>query len=503
MPRAVPVLVLGLAILGCSKRPPATVVPAGPVATPPPVVEPSPTPEPTPEPMPNVEPEEVSLEELPRPGGVIQALAANEAEATSLLGVLGAPRELFDTVTTWRVDGRCWIARPKAGSRPADIVAAWNEALALGPSPLHWLLALGSAGEHVNQGQPFLQEGDVRAQPDGVRLCGTSSLLDLRARLDHPALRRALVDRSAVPPGSPFVATADGAYLSNRELVEGRPYVDSVEPVKGGAPALLFKLGDVDVAVVQGHDITALQALSPQVTLERAIAREPTYFLWLNPQKRWLNAWKFRAWLAGRIDRAAIVHLLFDDNGKRAFTLHAAEKASASWPLIPDPPLVPRSAPHLTLHYDDTDPAAKLLAARLRAEVSTEQRSEVPGRIDLELRPTDRDRLLEAVVGGEVEAALMVHRPETPDPVLALLGTTWWLGPEASEETLKLLKATALEDATAREQAAAEVEQDLLADARIVPLVRLKSWLATRDGLVGVKIDSDGTIRLDQAWWRR
>jgi hypothetical protein len=496
MPRAVPVLVLGLAILGCSKRPPAAVVPAGPVTTPPPVVEPSPTPEPTPEPMPNVEPEGVPLGELPRPGGAIHAFATNQREGASLLGALGAPRELFDEYKTWRVDGRCWIARLKCGARPADLVSAWNEALASGPSPLHWLLALGSAREHVLKGEAVLQQGDARAEPDGVRLCGPSSLLDLQKRLEHPALRRTLAARHSVTSCSPFVSTTtDGAYLSNRELVVGRPYVDSVGQVTGGAPSLLFKLGDVDVAVVQGHDITALRAPSPQVTLERAPAREPTYFLWLNPQKRWLNSRTFRAWLAGTIQRADIVHLLFDDNGTPAFTLRAAQRASPSWDLVRDAPLV-QSKPHLMLHYDETDPAATLLAARLRAEFSTE-------RVDLELRPTEHDRLLTAVEQGDVDVALMVHRPETKDPVLALLGTAWWLGEQAREETLALVDATALEVEKARDQAAAAVEHALLEDARVVPLVRLQSWLATRDGLVGVTIDPDGTIRLDQAWWRR
>src|SRR5262245_38960138 len=171
MPRAVPVLVLGLAILGCSKRPPAAIVPP-PVATPPPVVEPSPTPEPTPEPMLNVEPEAVPLGEVPRPGGVIHVLVTNEPEAASLLGTLGAPRELFEPDTTWRVDGRCWIAPLKSAARPADVISAWNEALASGPSALHWLLALGLARDRVSIGDPFLQQGDPRAEAAGLRRCG-------------------------------------------------------------------------------------------------------------------------------------------------------------------------------------------------------------------------------------------------------------------------------------------------------------------------------------------
>ncbi len=499
MPRAVPVLVLGLAILGCSKRPPATVVPASPVETPAPVVEPTPPPEETPQaPEPSPEPVEVDqpIEELPRPGGAIRALATSASDAATLLGALGAPAHLFAAKEEWRVDGPCWVVPVLSGAKASDVVTAWNAALTSGPGPLHWLLALGSARDRVQRGDLVLRQGDPRAQAEGVRLCGRSSREDLTARLEHPALRRAVAGRRAVAPASPFVATPDGWYLSNRDLAEGRPYVARVGPVVGGAPALLFKLGDVDVAIVQGNDVKALETMPQQVALARVVEREPTYFLWLNPQKRWLNSPKFRAWLAGTIERSEIVRLLFDRRGDRAYTLHADAAATPTWAIVPDAPLLAASTPRLTLHYDDADPAAKLLAARLRAEVSAD-------RVDLQLRPTEQDRLLDAVSQGDVEVALLAHRPETSDPVLGLLGTAWWLGDAAREEALALIDATALEDPVARRQAAEDVEHALLADARVVPLVRLWSWLATRDGLVGVRVDDDGTLRLDTAWWRK
>ena len=507
MPRAVPVLVLGLAILGCAKRPPATVVPAVDVEPPASVLEPghresvvlAPTAEPPPPPSPTPVDLGRDVDEAPRPGGSIRVLVPAGPEASTLLGTLAAPERLFAEPDAWRVEGACRIVPVLGGAKAADVVDAWNDVLASGPGPLHWLLALGSARDQVRRGERLLTQADPRAQEGGVRFCGAGSLADLAARLDHPALRRALVGRVAVATRSPFLSTPDGGFVPDPDHVEGGPYVarvDSVDP--GGAPALLFKLGDVDVAIVQGHDVRALEALPERVVLTQAPAREPTYFLWLHPEKRWLNAteFPFRAWLAGAIDRNEIVRLLFDGRGARAYTLHPDVGAAPQYELRPDLPLVPASRPQLTLRFDDGDPAEALLAARLRAELRTQ-------RVDLQLQPTKPDRLIERLAAGDVEAALLLHRPETPDPVLALLGSVWWLGEAVRDETLALLDATALEDPAERVQAAVSVEEALLENARVCPLVRLESWLATRDGLVGVRVDPHGTLRLDAAWWRR
>ena len=338
MPRAVPVLVLGLAILGCSKRPPVSVVPV--LDIPPPAsvldsaavedVTPTPTPEPSPTPAP-LEAER-DLEETPLPGGAIRALAPVGPDATTLLGSLAAPARLFADPSEWRVEGACRVVPVLGGAKAEDVVGAWNAALASGPGPLHWLLALGSAREQVRRGARLLPRADGRAQADAIQFCGASSVADLAARLAHPALLRALADRPAAAAGSFFVPTPDGGFVPNPSARDGGPLVDRVDSVDpGGAPALLFKLGDVDVAVVQGRDVRALVALPERVRLTPAPPRDPTYFLWLHPEKRWLNATKFpfRAWLAGAIDRNEIVRLLFDGRGTRAYTLH---REKLPWP---------------------------------------------------------------------------------------------------------------------------------------------------------------------------
>src|SRR5512145_52749 len=99
MPRAVPVLVLGLVILGCSKRPPAIVVPPtsseSPASPPAGESEPEPLPiEPPASAAPAETPDEAPSgpEETPQPGGTIRTL---DAAAPTLLGALGVQPRLF------------------------------------------------------------------------------------------------------------------------------------------------------------------------------------------------------------------------------------------------------------------------------------------------------------------------------------------------------------------------------------------------------------------------
>ena len=501
MPRAVPVLVLGLVILGCSKRPPNVVRPETGIEAPaepaagdwepsPPPIEPS-----APEP-PTTTPDEhpTDPQDTPRPGGTIQVFDPAQALEPMLLAALATPPRIFAEPSAWRTDGRCWIVPVAGEERASEIVSAWNEALARGPGPLHWLLALESARGRVERGERLLDRAEVRGEADGVRVCGTSSVYDLAARLEHPALRRALASSRAVDRRSPFLARVGGRYVANTTLGDGAPYVDRIDTVDKGAPALLFKLGDVDLAVVQGHDVRTLEALPDRVTLSRAPAREPTYFLWLHPANRWLAVESFRRWLAG-VDRPKIIDLLFDGRGSRAYALRAEGTAVPLYEGRPDPPFPETSEPRFVLRFDRSDPSAELLAARMRAELGTSN-------VELQVEGVEAEDLLDRLARGDIEAALLRHRPESPDPILALLGTVWWLGEQAEAETLALLDATRLEDPLARAEAATEIERVLLADACLVPLVRLESWLAVRTGLAGVRVDPDGTLRLDGAWWR-
>ncbi len=505
MPRAILLFVLGLAILGCSKRAPPVRVPApqapaaevevAPAAAP---TESEPLPEP--EPVPDAAPSEPIAEpEVPRSGGRIRALADAGESPETFLQSLAVPDRMFADVEDWVVEGSCYrvpvLGWADAPSAAAGLVEAWDAELASGRGALDWILALESAPGLASSVSRKLVRSDLRARNGAIQVCGAGSVVDVQARLEHPALRGAATLRSS--NAAPFQRVPEGGLVRNPTYVGAGPYADRVDPVApGGELALLFKLGDVDVAIVHGRDVRALEAAPEQVALERVPSRDPTYFLWLNPDKHWLNAPSFRRWLASAIDRAEIVRLLFDGRGRRAYTLRPDGRETPAYEMHPDPPLAPTSRPRLDLQFDESDRTAELLAARLRATLGGQ-------RLELRLRPTSQDRLLEDLDLGQVEAALLVHRPETPDPVLGLLGAVWWLGAPVEAETRELLRATALATPAARAAEAARIEEQLLTDARVVPIVRLDAWLATNLRLAGVEVEPHGSIRLGAAWWRR
>jgi len=508
MPRAILVLLLGLALLGCSKR-------ASPVTSPrpeepavagevplPDAAEatglPDTDPEP-PAPVPPVDP--LPDAEVPQAGGRIRALVPAGESPDTFLGSLATPKRLFAGPADWQVEGRCYRV-PVVGwtdtAVAADgLVEAWNAELESGLGPLHWVLAIESAPALVASGSRRLAAGDVRARDGAIQICGAGSVTDVAVRLAHPILREAATLRSSASTFAPFRRRSDGRLVRNPNYPGAGPYADLVDSISSeGDRALLFKLGDVDVAIVHGRHVRALAAAPEQVALERVPALDPAYFLWLNPDKRWLNAPRFREWLAGAIDRAEIVRVLFDGLGRRAYTLRADGEPVPSYDIRTAAPFAPTSRPQLDLRFEGSDPTAEILAARLRASLGIE-------RVELRLRPLSRRELLENLAAGDVEVALLAHRPETADPVLGLLGALWWLGEPVRAETLALLDCARLTDPAERAVEATRVEQALLADARIIPLVRLEAWLATNRRLAGVEVEPYGTIRLGAAWWRR
>ena len=53
----------------------------------------------------------------------------------------------------------------------------------------------------------------------------------------------------------------------------------------------------------------------------------------------------------------------------------------------------------------------------------------------------------------------------------------------------------------ARAAGAWKAEELLLADARVIPLIRLHAWLAYHSSLAGLDPGPEGEFRLEEAWW--
>lgn len=100
--------------------------------------------------------------------------------------------------------------------------------------------------------------------------------------------------------------------------------------------------------------------------------------------------------------------------------------------------------------------------------------------------------------------ALVLHRPRSLDPALALADTLAPFG----EGMLDVLRGV---DAAAREPVGAESRAALtklawevpIGDARLVPLARAHAWLVRPGDLEGVATRAPASLGLDSASWRR
>jgi len=300
-----------------------------------------------------------------------------------------------------------------------------------------------------------------------------------------------------VGPG-PFVLADKDRLDPNLGFPGEGPFVEWVELIASdGQPALPLRLGDAHVGVVYGR--TAAELLDdpgPSIDLARLPTWDRTYFLWANPGHRWINDPPFRSWLGGAIDRDAMVSLLLDGRGERAYSLTAGGTPIAAYPARVDRPLSPMSEPRLELAYDRDDPDAETVARRVQAVMGTQ-------RVVLTLRPDSRDAIRRLMREGRSELVLLAHRPGSADPVLALEESVWWLGPGAADAIGALESAAEIDPQRGPERAEAawNAEHLLLVDARLIPLVKVHAWIALHPKLTGIAPGPYGELRLEEAWW--
>ncbi|HXV77232.1 MAG TPA: ABC transporter substrate-binding protein [Candidatus Polarisedimenticolaceae bacterium] len=531
------ILLLSLAYAGCSNRGAVDLSPEPPTA-------PAPVPPPESDPVQQgttvdthiASPEEVLPSVEPRFGGFIRFLVtddrtgqavihSNVAEGLTPAGMLLSWAEPRGDSTCWTLDLNPHFKFPGgAPVRATDLVALWQRSLdavdEFGEE--QWLLkSIGIEPVSGDGGTVRLAGASAYSGPQQEKLvlCPSFPAPDLLERLSHPALWLVALDDAGSGPGGFW--TGDGRVLQRNPNYPRRvPYLDRVEFLRvSGEASLPLRLGDAHVAVVYGKvarelaevfgdvidpaagapvdEATARPGDGKSIELRRLPSWDRTYYLWMNKTKRWLNDPKFRAWVADVVDRKALLELLFDGQGRVAFSLFEAVDQTAYYPEQQTRPLSQSSSPRLELVYDRDDRHALTIARRFQAVLETAD-------VALALREMDRAAIRAALRDGEIEMAVLAHHPATPDPMLALLGTIWWLGPgstEIKEALVGSASAVSADEPGQRLSAATALERKLLVDAVLIPLIRLDAVLARHIGLAGLSAESHGVLRFDEAWW--
>jgi hypothetical protein len=397
--------------------------------------------------------------------------------------------------------GECWsipidpaaVYPDGRGVRASEIAQAWEAGLRRRGSPHHWLLRpLEGLAAFVQGAAP--RASGLRPQGERLVLCFTRPTPDLAQRLSHPAL---WYSRETPAPGregpGPWFLRHD-ELLPNPAYGGPGPYLERLELMQDGGNdrGLLLRLGEADLAVLDGQAAGALlERGSGDVRIEPLTGWDSVYFLWLDPSGRWTADPTFRRWLAGRIDRPSMLSVLFDDRGEVALSLTRDGGQAPPRQPVARPPFARSSAPRLSLAHDRADTRAASIAARLRESLKIDG-------VELSVRPRDHTELFDT----GTSLILLAHRPSLSDPILALLDSLWRLGGETEPEIARLERASRLAGPEARRDAARQAERALMAEARLVPLVRLQSWLARSPSLVGVDVGPPGVIDLRAAWWR-
>jgi hypothetical protein len=393
----------------------------------------------------------------------------------------------------WTIEIEPRLTDPAGGAvLGTEPVSRWERLLREGDPACRRLLApvLGAAA---------LADGDadhargLRGEDGWLSICSSVPIPDLRQRLLHPRLwilRPAADGQGASGPG-PFFAAGGGGLEANRRPAVPGPHLDRIELVPDrDAPDLLLRLGEIDLAVLFGRNAAALLAGdTTHLEAERIRDWDRVYFLWFDTSRRWVNDPRFRRWIAELVDRDAAVRYLFDGQGEPADRLLASAAPERGHREPVTRPVSADSTPRLVLAYDDRDPHAAILAARVKAVAETNG-------VVLRLKPAGADRSYGDIVLGS-------HQPFTEEPVLGLLDGLAGLPAMPDEAIATLRKGAERERPDLRARAATSVESGLLDEGRIAPLVRVHAWLVRDPALRGVRTGPPGMLLLEDAWWSR
>ncbi len=352
------------------------------------------------------------------------------------------------------------------------LIEAWTRELRVPGSPVAWLLGP-------------LDESGLRAEGEDLVACFDRSLPDWEDRLSHPGLWPVRPDGSGAGPYVP--GPTAGGWTRNPALTGPPESFDEIRFVDAGklAADTLIALAEVDLAIVYGREIARLRVADLEgFDLEPLAGWDRTYALWLDPQARWINDPPFRKWLAAQLDRVGLARLLF---GEEAIASAGLLSGGPSKPEVPvaSRPFDSRSIPRLALGFDPEDPYAARIAARLKARLRE---------IGIELTlPQDSP-------GRSSRAGLVLfaHHPPVGDPVLGLQHTLRSVTEVDgnAEDAWRFLRLGAEQsNVTDRLALARQAEQKLLADGRLIPLVRLPAWVVRNANGRAVSFGPYGVLR--------
>ncbi|MDX1389311.1 MAG: hypothetical protein R3344_08975, partial [Acidobacteriota bacterium] len=186
-----------------------------------------------------------------------------------------------------------------------------------------------------------------------------------------PSDRERVLDL-AIEEGYFTVGTEPGVLRKNGSRADRLAYLDEVVLLdSGGAdPALLARLGQLDLALVYGRRAARIREdlAATGGTMTRLPGWDRTYLLWLNPGtgRRWTRDPEFRAWLRGQIDGEEMVEYVFAGEAEPAhgpWSVQRSTDVESRW-------RVPTGIrPRVTLSLDEDDPLASAVGARLKAEI--------------------------------------------------------------------------------------------------------------------------------------
>ena len=180
---------------------------------------------------------------------------------------------------------------------------------------------------------------------------------------------------------------------------------------------LEFMIGD------GSGQVTEEVAASVKLMVTPTLAEDDTALRDIKPQAGLAvpPAWP---WIAGALFAAAAAAIggwwLYRRwRGEPAFRLGG--EGPAEWNVPPARPFSSRSTPRLRLGYLSEDARATSIASRLKAGL--EQQG-----LEILLDPLDAAELRRSLDEGDLQLALLAHRPPVGDPVLALKHTFWNVG---------------------------------------------------------------------------
>ena len=442
-------------------------------------------------------------------GGRLRLLQGDRPTADAVrLAALSEPLAPDGLALDWEFRGTavggggCWIFRLDALARFPDgtavqavhVVEAWERGLRDAEGAQRWLLRTVDGAAAVAAGRAAHASG-LEATDRDLTICVDRPTPDLLARLAHPDLWLWRDAGFGLREGSgPFSVAGPRLLVHNPAYSRRLPSIDRIEWIEGEADdrALLLALGETDLSVVYGR--AAVELADKPLTLSRIPSWDRVYALWLNPRSRWTNDPTFRRWLAGRIDRPAMVRYLFAGGAVPATGLLPGDPATPAKRPDPGRPLASTSRPRLSCLVDADDPYAASIVARLEAELDA-------AGVDLASEPLPRAAFRRRLAAGDAGVALVAHHPPVDEPILALESTFRRLSPSAADAVALLERSAAIPDATRRLASARRAEAMLLADARLIPLVRVHGWLASNPRLRGIAAGPHGILRLRNARW--